>query len=465
MGDRFLNDTGKTHVMRLSPGGRKLKQTDTPSAPPPPPPSPPSHQATVPEPSRSSSYGGAGFTPLTRGYVNAGRDLLELAGALVATQSVADLKILRAQAVDALRRFDREAATVSGDYKSHELASYLLCATLDDIVQNQSWRGKWNAESLAAEFHVNIVGGDSFYDQVIPEAKKQLAQNRPELLELVYHCLRLGFQGRYRKDGRQFEHDTICSEIYGLLRNFYAGGGTDLSPQWRPTLLQNSEPSRLTPIWLFPILGLGILIAGFFVFDWQTASKANPMTDEIKGIKFTLAKLNAKEPPAREIIPPPPPPPEPLCCQEFPTLRDKIGPNFQIIDEPNVTTLRMMGAGLFKSGSDEVDETGAKLFKGVGVALRTESGTVCVEGHTDSDRITPGSGSPFRNNQDLSNARAKRVRDILRAELGGSSAMIDVKGLSNSRPIVSPEQSPEDKAKNRRVEVVLDRRANARGCY
>lgn len=75
----------------------------------------------------------------------------------------------------------------------------------------------------------------------------------------------------------------------------------------------------------------------------------------------------------------------------------------------------------------------AKKYAGVGIA---------VNGHTDADGSEGG-------NQTLSDARANRVRDSL-IERGVPAEQLTAQGFGESQPI-APNDTPENKAKNRRV--------------
>ncbi len=79
-----------------------------------------------------------------------------------------------------------------------------------------------------------------------------------------------------------------------------------------------------------------------------------------------------------------------------------------------------------------------------------------VEGHTDSDSI---SSAKFPSNWELSCARASRVVRFLIKEQNFSPKIFIAEGLSDTVPIV-PNTTAENKAKNRRVEIVILRNKN-----
>jgi len=75
---------------------------------------------------------------------------------------------------------------------------------------------------------------------------------------------------------------------------------------------------------------------------------------------------------------------------------------------------------------------------------------ISVEGHTDSDSIAPW--SPLKNNWILSALRAQSVMEQLVYASAMDPNWFSVTGYGDTRPLV-PNDSPEHKAMNRRVEI------------
>jgi chemotaxis protein MotB len=71
-----------------------------------------------------------------------------------------------------------------------------------------------------------------------------------------------------------------------------------------------------------------------------------------------------------------------------------------------------------------------------------------VEGHTDTDRVSPGSA--FKDNWDLSVLRATSVVRIMQESSKIDPLRITAAGRGEYIPV-----DPNDKAKNRRIEVIL----------
>jgi len=107
---------------------------------------------------------------------------------------------------------------------------------------------------------------------------------------------------------------------------------------------------------------------------------------------------------------------------------------------------------LFKSGSDVVDVKGIGALKSLAQVLKnTKDINVVIEGHSDTIPIkTP----QFKDNWDLSTARATAIVRILTLIDGFDSKRITASGRSKFHPIKS-NATAEGRAANRRTEVIL----------
>jgi len=104
---------------------------------------------------------------------------------------------------------------------------------------------------------------------------------------------------------------------------------------------------------------------------------------------------------------------------------------------------------VYPSGSAEILHKDA--LGGVGQKLKTASGTILVEGHTDSVPVANGS---FPSNWELSALRAVNVVKFLVDECGIDPRNMSAAGYADSRPVASNDSS-EGRALNRRVNLIV----------
>ena len=120
------------------------------------------------------------------------------------------------------------------------------------------------------------------------------------------------------------------------------------------------------------------------------------------------------------------------------------------VEEKNGKVYVSMDAKLlFASGSTKVDAQGVKALKELAKVLESQEDLeILVEGHTDTDKMK--SSSHPSDNWELSVLRATSVVKIMLSNSNMDPVTISAAGRSEFIPIDS-----ENKAKNRRIEVVL----------
>lgn len=108
---------------------------------------------------------------------------------------------------------------------------------------------------------------------------------------------------------------------------------------------------------------------------------------------------------------------------------------------------------LFSSGSWAVGNEGRKAVVELGKVLGDNPDlSVLIEGHTDNDPYA-GSG-PIANNWDLSTKRATAIVTILGENAKINKQKLTAAGRGEYSPLAS-NATPEGKAKNRRIEIIL----------
>ncbi|WP_233834718.1 OmpA family protein [Paraburkholderia sp. ZP32-5] len=130
----------------------------------------------------------------------------------------------------------------------------------------------------------------------------------------------------------------------------------------------------------------------------------------------------------------------------LPALNDAIGSYVPPPPPPAIVTLDSMS--LFDSGRAQLKPGSTRAMVGALEMIKTHPDKrILVAGHTDDV------GNP-QSNLKLSTARAEAVRDWLTDASGIAATQFAIQGYGDTRPIASNE-TPEGRAKNRRVEITL----------
>lgn len=123
--------------------------------------------------------------------------------------------------------------------------------------------------------------------------------------------------------------------------------------------------------------------------------------------------------------------------------------------EDGVITLRVPGDVMFKSGQVNLSPKGIEVVTQLkNFFLQHRDQQIKIIGYTDNSR--PGANSRFKDNWEISALRAVNVlRELLK--MGIESTRLTATGLAYLNPIF-PNTTSEYRAKNRRVEFVLEKR-------
>ncbi len=108
-------------------------------------------------------------------------------------------------------------------------------------------------------------------------------------------------------------------------------------------------------------------------------------------------------------------------------------------------------AGIFDSGSEQIKPEGKALLLNIAGALVNLGNQMRIEGHTDN---VPIRNSKFPSNWELSTARATVMISYLIDGLGFSPEQLSAAGYGEYHP-TAPNDTPEGKARNRRVDLVV----------
>lgn len=124
----------------------------------------------------------------------------------------------------------------------------------------------------------------------------------------------------------------------------------------------------------------------------------------------------------------------------------------EVEKDGNEVKIRFPSEIAFGSGSANVGSAFADLLDKLSEVIKKANGDVLVAGHTDN--IPLGAGGPYRSNWELSAARATSVVHHFLNYTDIKADRLAVQGFGDSRPLV-PNDTPENRARNRRVEITL----------
>ncbi|MFZ4480427.1 MAG: DotU family type VI secretion system protein [Rhodoferax sp.] len=351
-----------------------------------------------------------------------------------------DPEQLRNYLVEQVQLFERRAREALVAPETLIGARYALCTALDETAAKTPWGGggAWSRHSLLVTFHNETWGGEKFFQvlaRLVQDPKKHL-----DLIEMMAVCIALGFEGRFGVvDNGRTQLETLRLRLVDIITAARGEYGKGLSQHWRGAQSDGKAKWGFLPLWITVGVTLLVLAVIFFFYSFVLGGRSSEVFSAISGIRLPKAQavaLAVKPAPVNrfaQFL-------EPEVREGLVTVRDEA--------ERSVVTLR--GDGLFDSGSTDVKSRYLPVLARVSDALNTVPGTVLVTGYTDN---VPIRTMRFPSNYELSQARADVVRRIIDERLTVRNR-IRAEGRADSDPL-APNDSAENRSRNRRVEVTL----------
>jgi type VI secretion system protein ImpK len=295
-----------------------------------------------------------------------------------------------------------------------------------------------------------VQSGVGFF-RLLDEVKKTPGTDLA-VLELMYLCLSLGFQGQYRASQRgPAELDRIREDLYTIIvsqRN--AAVPAELSPHWQGVNAPYRPARAMIPSWVLAVVALSV-IGGLFVWfsSGLNAASDDTFSRQLSAPLATMPRIIRVAP----VQPPPPPPPVVALEPLYVFLKAEIDQGLvSVLGDHATPIVRIRNRGLFPSGSATVAPNYFRLLERIGEALKAEKGPVQVIGYTDNQPIHT---VQFPSNFQLSASRAEAARAIIVKALG-DPGRVKAEGRADANPVAS-NATPEGRDENRRIEVVLRR--------
>ncbi len=452
------DDNERTVLFRPVPGGRQPAPTPPSDAPPHARggAAPAAAGPASPKPPPAGEPIGkleTGQSPL----IAAATPLLQLLGRLRDTFSPPDPGELRLRSIQAVRAFEASGRAAGLPTEVLHPARYALCASVDDVVLHTPWgaASPWVQASLVSTFHQEVVSGVGFFDQLT--ALKREPARHLMLLELMYMCLSLGYQGQYRLSRQgpaQLEH--LREDLYQTIVRLRPPYEQGLSPRWKGVLAPYLPARAMVPVWVMAMVAVAVVAVWWGVLS----ARLNGASEQAFNLAAGLPPLQMpglERPPSvaapRPAAPPPAPEPSAVAQTLHRFLQPEIDAREVIVWEtPQTVEVRIFNRGMFASGSATVQPAFMSLLERIGEALNEESGRVLLTGHTDNQPIRD---APFPSNYQLSVARAKAASVIILQRLRDPARLV-IEGRADSQPIDSND-TPAGREQNRRIDVILQR--------
>lgn len=208
--------------------------------------------------------------------------LLERMAQLSAQNEAHDVMSYRDGCVQQLQIFEQQLLHNDSSEETRYYARYVLCTVMDELVNKTHWgSGVWSNQSLLSQFHGETGGGERFF-QLLEYLQQSPAKNL-HLLELMYVCLGLGFEGKYRLDARGYAQlEALRDNLFHLIRMQKGEPERDLSPHWQRVTQRRNPLSRYLPLWVV-VAVVGVLMLGTYSgFSYLLNERSSALLTELE---------------------------------------------------------------------------------------------------------------------------------------------------------------------------------------
>ena len=372
----------------------------------------------------------------SRTLVDAATNLLLLIAHVSNTLDARDTRALKQQVSEEVNHFVSQTKRMGIDSQTTRDATYILCTAVDEAVLNTPWgqQSDWSMNTLLSNFFEDVRGGQIFFEKM--RSLGEDPSRNHQILKLMYYCLALGYQGRYRAENDSTGKLNQVRQWLGERIRQYSNTNnrTDLSPHWKGVTGLGFSLKDFLPTWLVASIAAVLLASIFTTFLLMLNTGSSDVIAKLQKIDF-IGTAIAKEP--TNILAPP-------------ASKPLIVDGLSIVSTASDATIDIPGDTLFASGKANVKESFKAVLEDLAHKLNSTSGQITITGHSDSDRLSTRLKTKYGSNQGLSERRAENVASVIRKILEDNSRIV-TEGAGDTQPV-----SKTDKAKNRRVEIKID---------
>ncbi|VTY08102.1 Motility protein B [Neisseria subflava] len=371
--------------------------------------------------------------------IEAAKPILILANSMQQTTSQLSTDSLINKFSLLINNFEENAEKNGAKYDAIQAAKYCLCTFVDELAVRAGWADEtWSKNSLLVSFYDETWGGERFFE--IIQNLKQDSDKNIDLLELMYLCLQFGYKGKYQVlNNGELEIDKIKRDLLALIHSKRPDQTANLFKH-NPIITNNIQRKRrlAIPLWVVGVLGAVALGVGYFTMQWLLGDKFNTASTKVNSLK--LPSVITKQQDTQKTV------------RLRPLLENEIARKLVSVEDfQDRSTVTILGDGLFESGSAQIQDQYYPVLATVSQALDSVEGQIIVTGYTDNQPIQ---SLNFPSNWHLSQARADAVKEILLNYIKNGGTRIRSEGRGSTDP-VAPNDTLENRAKNRRVEITL----------
>ncbi|MEJ2043848.1 MAG: type IVB secretion system protein IcmH/DotU [Reinekea sp.] len=189
---------------------------------------------------------------------------------------------LYGQTVEEIKAIEVELQEQNREYAEILAYRYILCTFIDEAVLSTNWGADtvWAEHSLLTRFHNETWGGEKVF--TILSRLEGEPERYKDLLEFIFLCLSLGFEGRYKvmEKGRE-EYEKVITHLHQVLRRLNDSEPVALTNATDYVVKSRYRLSRQMPVWTV-FVSFGIALAAiFFTYSMLLNTKSVSVLEQL----------------------------------------------------------------------------------------------------------------------------------------------------------------------------------------
>ncbi|MGD8117629.1 type IVB secretion system protein IcmH/DotU [Vibrio sp. Hep-1b-8] len=196
-----------------------------------------------------------------------------------------NIEAIYAQTIEEIKTIEIELTEQGYEHAVLMAYRYILCTFLDEAVMGTAWGAStiWAEHSMLSRFHNETWGGEKVFT-ILKRLETEPQQYKP-LLEFIYQCLVLGFEGKYRViESGKLEREKVISQLHKLINQDHEVDISHLTSATEHVVRSKYKLSKQIPLWSV-FTGFILLWGGtFLVYSYLLHVKTSDVIEQLKQI-------------------------------------------------------------------------------------------------------------------------------------------------------------------------------------
>ncbi|MCW8333866.1 type IVB secretion system protein IcmH/DotU [Vibrio paucivorans] len=189
------------------------------------------------------------------------------------------------QTVEEIKAIEIELTEQGHEHAVLMAYRYVLCAFLDESVMGTPWGASsvWAEHSMLSRFHDETWGGEKVFT-ILGRLENEPTRYRV-LLEFIYRCLTLGFEGKYRvMENGSSEREKVVKKLYELLNGREERQPQELTKATEHVVKSKYKLSTQIPVWSI-LVGFVVVWVGVFLgYSYLLHNKSSDVINQLNQI-------------------------------------------------------------------------------------------------------------------------------------------------------------------------------------